>query len=91
MKHSITATVNKGIISLIKRALFCGVTLFLSLSIYAQDIEQEKIDHFIDYIEQNNRAVGSISIFKGIQKFITEILVSKIFRTYNLTNIPLTR
>lgn len=65
MKHSITATVNKGIISLIKRALFCGVTLFLSLSIYAQDIEQEKIDHFIDYIEQNNRAVGSISIFKG--------------------------
>lgn len=40
------------------------ILLFLSLNIFAQKIDQEKINNYISYLENNNGGLGSLSIFK---------------------------
>ena len=49
---------------------FTAVSLFLfvSLSLFAQKIDTQKIDDYINHIENNNRGIGSISIFKDGQE-----------------------
>lgn len=46
-----------------KFKLFTFFLLF-SFSIFSQNINNQKIDEYISYIENNNRGIGSISIFK---------------------------
>lgn len=44
-----------------------SIVLFLVFTInigYSQKINTKEIDHYIDYIEQNNQELGNISIFK---------------------------
>lgn len=43
--------------------LAIAVSLFSS-TVFAQDIDLEKIDNFVSHMEHNNRGIGSVSIFK---------------------------
>ncbi|CAG5016189.1 D-aminopeptidase [Dyadobacter sp. CECT 9275] len=48
-----------------KLKLITTVTTFLfSLPIFAQNIDVQKIDSFVSHIENSNRGIGSVSIFK---------------------------
>ncbi|RUT68361.1 class A beta-lactamase-related serine hydrolase [Flavobacterium cupreum] len=38
--------------------------LFISGNLFSQEIDKEKFDNYINYIESNNGGIGSISIFK---------------------------
>lgn len=41
------------------------IASFLGLTLYAQNIDTQKIDDFVSHIEDNNRGIGSLSIFKN--------------------------
>ncbi len=41
------------------------VASFFGLTVYAQNIDIKKIDSFVSHIENNNRGIGSVSIFKN--------------------------
>jgi len=48
-----------------KLRLITTVTTFLfGLTVLAQNIDVQKIDSFVSHIENNNRGIGSVSIFK---------------------------
>lgn len=48
-----------------KLRLITTVTAFLfSLAVFAQNIDVQKIDSFVSHIENSNRGIGSVSIFK---------------------------
>jgi D-alanyl-D-alanine carboxypeptidase len=39
--------------------------LFISGNLFSQEIEKEKFDNYINYIENNNGGIGNVSIFKN--------------------------
>ena len=41
--------------------------LFISGNLFSQDINKEKLDDYLNYIEANNGGIGSLSIFKDGQ------------------------
>lgn len=42
--------------------------LFISGNLFSQEINKEKLDDYLNYIEANNGSIGSLSIFKGGQE-----------------------
>ena len=42
-----------------------ALLLLISGNLFAQTIEKEKIDNYLNYIENNNAGLGSVSIFKN--------------------------
>ncbi|AVR44948.1 peptidase [Christiangramia fulva] len=48
-----------------KTIINSGIMLFLSISLFAQDINRKKIDSLFSIIDQNNKGMGSVSIFKN--------------------------
>ncbi len=48
-----------------KLRLITSLTVFLfGFTVFAQNIDIQKIDSFVSHIENNNRGIGSVSIFK---------------------------
>lgn len=41
-----------------------ALSLSISINIFSQEINQEKLNNYINYIENNNGGLGSLSIFK---------------------------
>jgi D-alanyl-D-alanine carboxypeptidase len=58
------------------------ILLFLSLNTFAQKIDQEKINNYINYIENNNGGLGSLSIFKDGKE-----IYNRSFGQEKLTNV----
>ena len=48
--------------------LYCLLLLFISQSLFAQDFDVEKMDALFTKIEDNQKGMGSISIFKNGQE-----------------------
>ena len=42
-----------------------AILLFMSGNLFSQEIDKQKIDNYINYIENNNGGIGNVSIFKN--------------------------
>ncbi len=58
------------------------ITILFGSMIYAQNIDIQKIDKFINHIENNNRGIGSVSIFKDGKE-----VYNRSFGQKNLKNV----
>ncbi|WP_017259154.1 serine hydrolase domain-containing protein [Pedobacter arcticus] len=58
------------------------ITILFGFQVFAQNIDVQKIDNFISHIENNNRGIGSVSIFKNGKE-----VYNKHFGKSNLENV----
>ena len=77
-KHNTILTIKKHIMRLTILILF----ILVSSSIYSQKIDKQKIEDYINHIENNNRGIGSISIFSSGQE-----VYNRDFGQKNLQNV----
>ncbi|TCD23361.1 class A beta-lactamase-related serine hydrolase [Pedobacter psychrodurus] len=53
------------------KSILIAFLLLLSINLFSQEIDKDKIDHYITYIENNNGGIGSLSIYRNGKEVYT--------------------